>query len=44
MSTMEKERPWWVALLFLLVVLGVALAALVLLFLAAAGAILPAAG
>ena len=35
MSTMEKERPWWVALLFLLAVLGVALAGLVLLFLAA---------
>ena len=44
MSTMEKERPWWVALLFLLGMLGVALAALVLLFLAAAEAILPAAG
>ena len=39
MSTMEKERPWWVALLFLLAVLGVALAGLVLLFLAAGGGI-----
>lgn len=37
MSTMEKERPWWVALLFLLAVLGAALAGLVLLFLAAGG-------
>ena len=35
MSTMEKERPWWVALLFLLAVLGAVLAGLVLLFLAA---------
>ena len=39
MSTMEKERPWWVVLLFLLAVLGTALAGLVLLFLAAGGGV-----
>lgn len=32
MSTMEKERPWWVALLFLLALMAAVLAGLLLLF------------
>ena len=31
-DTMEKERPWWVVLLFLLAVLGAVLGGLILMF------------
>ena len=30
MSTMEKERPWWVALLFLLAAMAAVLGGLIL--------------
>ena len=32
MSTMEKERPWWVALLFLLAAMAAVLGGLILMF------------
>ena len=32
MSTMEKERPWWVALLFLLALMAAVLGGLILMF------------